>query len=81
MYYKKGDRAESCHLFWALRSTLLALMSVLSQSLLTLVRRHLVSFMLLSVWHNLGYLWLVLLYVYTFSDCKGTKKRRMKNEE
>ena len=32
-------------------------MSVLSQSLLTLVSRHLVSLMLLSVWHNFVVLW------------------------
>ena len=38
-------------------------MSVLSQSLLTLVRRHLVPLMLLSVWHNFRYLLLVLLCV------------------
>ena len=29
------------------------LVSVLAKTLLTLVRRHLVPFMLLSVWHNL----------------------------
>ena len=38
-------------------------MSVLSQSLLTLVRRHLVPLMLLSVWHNFRYLQLVLFCV------------------
>ena len=38
--------------FRALLFFLLALMSVLSQSLLTLVSGHLVSLMLLSVWHN-----------------------------
>ena len=38
-------------------------MSVLSQSLLTLVRRHLVPLMLLSVWHNFRCLLLLLLCV------------------
>ena len=41
-------------------------MSVLSQSLLTLVRRHLVSLMLLSVWHNFMILWLVLIIIQLF---------------
>ena len=47
----------------SIQEVLLALMSVLSQSLLTLVRRHLVPLMLLSVWHNFRYLQLVLFCV------------------
>ena len=34
------------------RQSLLALMTILSQSLLTLVRSHLVALLLLSVWHS-----------------------------
>ena len=50
-------------------------MSVLSQSLLTLVRRHLVPLMLLSVWHNFGYLWLVkYVYLHLFGLQRYGKK-------
>ncbi len=60
-----------CHLF-GLRSTLLALMSVLSQSLLTLVRRHLVPLMLLSVGIILGVYCYYYYVYYIISDCKVT---------
>ena len=42
-------------------------MSVLSQSFFTLVRRHFMSFFLLSAWHSLKFLWLILLFIYFFT--------------
>ena len=45
------------------RLLLLALVAILSQSLLTLVSRNLVSFFLLTVWHNC-----VILIVYNYFD-------------
>lgn len=45
------------HLFLGERNKcLLALMSVLSQSFFTLVRRHLMSFFLFSAWHSFMFL-------------------------
>jgi hypothetical protein len=39
----------------SLKKLLLLLMTILAQTLLTLVCRHLVSLVLLSVWHNCEY--------------------------
>ena len=50
-------------------------MSVLSQSLLTLVRRHLVPLMLLSVWHDFGYLWLVLFVILHIFELQRYNKK------
>ena len=38
--------------FCFIRQSLLALMTILAQSLLTLVSSHLVALLLFSVWHN-----------------------------
>ncbi|EJW97185.1 membrane protein [gut metagenome] len=43
-----------------------AFMSVLSQSFFTLVRRHFVSFFLLSAWHSFKFLWVNTKIVYYF---------------
>ena len=41
------------------------LVSILAKTLLTLVRSHLVPFMLLSVWHNLKVLNILLINYFT----------------
>ena len=47
-------QVHSSHLF--LSVSLLALMTILAQSLLALVSSHLVALLFLSVWHNLNIL-------------------------
>ena len=60
------------HLFLRKAKCLLALMSILSQSFFTLVRRHLMSFFLLSAWHSVMFLdgYKCELYVYLISCIK-----------
>jgi hypothetical protein len=48
-------RFTSCVIFFALRNYLFLLMPVLPQTLFAFVCRHLVSFPLFSVWHNIQY--------------------------
>ena len=48
---------------------LLALMSVLSQSLFTLVRSHLMSLFFLSVWHSFNFLFVKIYCLLKFSFC------------
>lgn len=65
-----GLPRQACSLI--LQSThLFALVSVLTQSFLTFVSRHLVSFLFLSARHSLNVLWLIIQF--PFSDCKDTK--------
>ena len=59
-------------LFSFLFGDLFALMSILSQSLLALVSRHLVSLMLLSVWHNFNNFYGLILCCSNLSACKIT---------
>ena len=42
-----------CYCYFRLKKSLFLLVSVLSQAFFALVRRHLVSFVLLSVWHSI----------------------------
>ena len=59
---------DVCSLF--LLKSLLALMSVLSQSFFTLVSRHFMTLMLLSVWHSREILWInTLLFLYVNRKC------------
>ena len=43
-------------------------MSVLSKSFFTLVRRHFMSFFLLSAWHSFKILWVNTLVYYFFTE-------------
>ncbi len=49
---KKGASLVGHAPSWNCRSGLLALMTVLAQSLFALMRSHLVAFLLFTVWHN-----------------------------
>ena len=56
---------DVCSLFLVYES-LLALVSVLSQSFFTLVSRHFMTLMLLSVWHSGKILWINTLFILLF---------------